>query len=299
MKAPLEWTNLGPYRLLRRIGSGGMAEVYLACVHGASGFAKEVAIKVLRPELREDSQLTRSLIAEARLGARLNHRNLVQVHDLGVSDGVYYACLDYLDGGDLDARLSRGRLPLRLALLIGEEVASALAYLHQVRGEQGKPLGLVHRDVSPSNVLLSHCGDVKLTDYGVVKATSMADVTQANIRKGKYAYMSPEQVDGQALSAASDQFSLGVLLSQLCLGKRPFDGPGPIETTDRIREAKPPALLGLEPALVDVIHRCLAHDPSHRFVSAIELRDALRTVRGDRGSLEELGGWVAINRGRS
>ncbi|PID38040.1 MAG: hypothetical protein CSA65_04265 [Proteobacteria bacterium] len=236
-------SSIGPYRLLARLGAGGMAEVYLARASGASGFEKRVAVKVLRAELADDPKLTRSLIEEARLGARLSHRNLVSVQDLGVADGSYYLRLDYVDGGDLRRLCAAGERPdAALALLIAEEIASALEYLHAVGDEQGRPLGLVHRDVSPTNILLSRQGDVKLADYGVVKATALKDATRANVRKGKYAYMSPEQVEGRPLTAASDQFTLGVTLAELLRGSRPFEGETPHQTMELVRAAAPPQL---------------------------------------------------------
>ena len=181
-----------------------MAEVYLAQTFGASGFEKAVALKVLRPELRDNARLQRLLIEEARLGARLSHRNLVGVHDLGVDRGVYHVRLDLVDGPDLGRVLHRrGTVPTAVALLVTEEVALALHYLHRAEDDRGRPLGLVHRDVSPANVLLSKEGEVKLADLGVAKATLLADITRAGVLKGKYAYMSPEQVAGDPLSAAS------------------------------------------------------------------------------------------------
>ena len=264
-------TTLGPYRLLRRIGAGGMAEVYLALAHGASGFEKRVALKVLLPELRDNPHLQRSLIEEARLGARLQHRNMVQVHDLGVADGIYFVRMDFVDGADLASLLRRRRPGAALALLIAEEMALALAYLHDATDDVGRPLGLVHRDVSPGNILVSRAGEVKLGDLGIVKATMLADVTQANIVKGKYAYMSPEQASGQGLDARSDQFALGVTLAELLTGQRPYEGATLLETMDRIREAKPPALAELEADLRQLVQRCLTRDPQHRFAGLLAL----------------------------
>jgi len=259
--------SLGPYRLLRRLGAGGMAEVWLARAHGASGFERKVALKLLLPELREHPRMLRALIEEARLGARLQHRNLVQVHDLALADGIYFLRLDYVEGIDLRTALARGReRPSKaLALLIAEEIALALDYLHRATDDDGRPLGLVHSDVSPSNILLSVSGEVKLSDYGVTKATMLADVTQGGVVKGKYAYMSPEQVSGTPLDAQSDQFALGVTLCELLTGVRPFDGGSPLETMERIRAAEPPELPALDEDLRRLLLRCLARDPLDRF----------------------------------
>jgi len=271
--------NVGPFRLIERLGRGGMAEVWLAVAYGASGFEKRVALKVALPELMGEGTCERLLIEEARLGARLSHRNLVGVHDLGVDDGVYWVRLELVEGRDLAALIQKGPMPPSLALFVAEELALALEYLHSVRDEQGRPLGLVHRDVSPANVLVSRSGEVKLGDLGIAKATLMRDQTRAGVRKGKYAYMSPEQVRGGPLLAQSDQFSLGILVSELLTGRRPFDGATPVETMDRIREAEAPDLDGLEGGVREIVLRCLRRDPGARFSSAGELAAALSMAR--------------------
>jgi serine/threonine-protein kinase len=285
--------TIGPYRLLTRLGAGGMAEVFLAVAYGASGFEKRVAIKTLLPELRGNARLQRLLIEEARLGARLHHRNLVQVHDLGVVDGVYFVRMDYVDGRDLGALVQRGRPLPGLALLIAEEVALALRHVHRAVDDEGRPLGLVHRDISPANILLSREGEVKLADFGVAKATMLADVTQANVRKGKYAYMSPEQVRGDPLTARSDQFSLGVTLVELLTGARPYDGETPLQTMDLIRAAEPPALTGVDEPLRALVLRCLAADPSARFDDDEALIGAIAACRATQpATFVALGRWV-------
>lgn len=271
--------TLGPYRLVRRLGHGGMAEVWLAVAHGASGFEKKVALKTLLPGLASDPEACRSLLTEARLAARLQHRNLVGVHDLGVEDGVYYVRMDWIDGADL-ATVAAGRpLPPPLALLIAEEVAAALDYVHRAVDDAGRPLGLVHRDVSPANILISRAGDVKLGDFGIAKATMLADVTRGNLLKGKYAYMSPEQAGGDPLGPASDQFSLGVTLAELLTGRRPFDGGRPLDTVQLIRDAAPPPLDGLDGDLRALVLRALARRPEARFTDVEAMRAALADVR--------------------
>ncbi|MCA9613742.1 MAG: serine/threonine protein kinase [Myxococcales bacterium] len=284
--------TLGPYRLLRRLGHGGMAEVFEGRAFGASGFEKRVAIKVLLPEHRGDPELEKLLLEEAKLGARLEHRNVVQVHTLGVDEGVHYVVMDFVDGLDLEHALERDELPLELALLVLEEVASALAYAHALADERG-PLGLVHRDVSPSNVLLSVAGEVKLADFGIAKKTKLAETTRASIRRGKYAYMSPEQVAGRALGPASDQFGLGVAMVELLTGARPFDGESPVETMDRIREAATPVFLDWPPDLEGIARRCLARAPEDRFATTAALREALAEARRERFAHDgHLARWV-------
>jgi serine/threonine-protein kinase len=293
LDAPLK--SLGPYRLERLLGRGGMAEVYLALKYGASGFERRVALKTLRPEHQGDHVLERLLIEEAKVGARFHHRNLVQVHDLGVDQGRYYVCMDLVDGADLRSLTRPERLPPALALHVAEEVAFALEYVHELKDDAGRALGLVHRDVSPGNILLSRMGEVRLADFGIAKATLLADITWGRFRKGKVAYMSPEQLDGGSLTPQSDQFALGVTLAEMISGRRPFDGPSPLDTMERIRRAENPDLAGVPRRVRQVLARCLKRQPSARWKSPAELRQALRRLRRHRdiGAPAELAAWVS------
>lgn len=283
--------QFGPYRLLRRLGHGGMAEVFLAVAHGASGFEKRVALKMLLPELQGDGEFERILIDEARRSAGFAHRNLVGVHDLGCVDGTYYVRMDWVDGADLATVLSAAPLAPNLALLVVEELARALAYLHGLTDDAGRALGLVHRDVSPANVLLSRSGDVKLGDFGIAKATLLADATRGGVRKGKYAYMSPEQVTGAPLTSASDQFALGITLHETLTGRRPYDADSPLETMERVRACAPIDLTALDTDLAAIIARCLARAPRDRFADMTALARTLSTARRTRppATLEDLG----------
>lgn len=290
--------RLGPYEILRRIGAGGMAEVHLARRFGASGWEKLVAIKTLRPEQRGQSELERLLISEARLGARFGHPGLVGVHDLGFADGIYYVCMDYVDGADLAALIARRALPRALALLIAEQLATTLAYVHALTDSAGRALGLVHRDVSPGNVLCSRAGEVKLSDFGIAKVTAEDDRTWGRVRKGKYAYMAPEQVTGEAITAAADLFALGVTMHECLLGRRPFDGDGPLGLMEAIRRAVLPDdhdFGDLDLELVTLLRRTLARDPSERQSGgAAELARALQGARrrvAPVGTLD-LAAWV-------
>lgn len=275
--------TLGPYRVVRRIGQGGMAEVLLGLRYGASGFEKAVALKLLRPEHRGRAEIERLLIAEAKIGARFSHPGLVHVHDLGLHEGAYYVVMDYVDGADLAALLARRPLPLPLALWLAEQVALALAHVHALTDEAGRPLGLVHRDVSPANILVSRTGDIKLADFGIAKATALRDVTWGRLLKGKFAYMSPEQVAGEALGPASDQFALGIALYELLLGRRPFDGAGPLATMENIRRAPlpedDPDLQALPAPLPALLRRILAKDPGDRFPDLEALSRELQAAR--------------------
>ena len=282
---------IGPYELVRRLGRGGMAEVHLAIAHGASGFQRKVAIKLLAPELAGDHDLERALIHEATVGGQLHHRNLVAVLGLGVHDGNYYAVLEYVDGRDLASHLD-GPLDEALALYVVHELALGLSHLHAARDERGLPLGLVHRDVGPANTLVSTSGDVKLGDFGIVKATMLADRTGAGTRKGRYAYMAPEQLAGEPVTAVADQFGLAVTLVELVTGARPFVETQPWALLDEIRGG--PAL-AIAPDLAAIARRALAFDARDRFAALDELAEAIAEARAHRPRVTpaDFGAWVA------
>ncbi len=266
-------STLGPYLLEEKLGHGGMAEVFKARAYGASGFEKVVAVKTLLPELIGDSQYERMFLEEARLQARVTHSNLVQAHDLGASDGRLYVRLDFVDGVDLATFTSaldaqNRNVDEALGRYVASQLAQGLEALHRATDERGAPLGLVHRDLSPGNVLLSRHGEVKLGDFGIAKATLLRETTRAGVRKGTHAYMSPEQVSGRPLSAASDQFALGLVLHELLFRTRAYEGPTPLETMDLIREARP---LNIAGPWGSVLTRLLAKDPADRFASMREV----------------------------
>jgi eukaryotic-like serine/threonine-protein kinase len=266
--------TLGPYVLERRLGKGGRCEVWLARAFGASGFEKRVAVKTLLPELAHDGAAQKMFLDEARLQARLSHRNLVAAHDLGVDDGRYYVRLDWVDGRSLAQLLERGPLSESAALFICTELCLGLDALHRVADDEGRPLGIVHRDLSSGNVLLSNEGEVKLADFGIAKATKLKEDTHAGLRKGTYAYMSPEQARGSSLTPASDVFALATLLVELLTGRRIFEGAGPLETLENVREARA-AAVELPPALAALVARCHRKDPLERPQSAEALRQVL------------------------
>ena len=267
--------TLGPYRLIRLLGHGGMSQVFLARRYGASGFEKQVALKTLPVEQFGNETLTRSLIEEAKICAGLNHRNLAQIYDLGVDEGIYYLCMEYIEGINLKSILTQQRPAVEVALFIAQEVALALDYIHSATDSEGRPLGLIHRDVSPSNILISRSGEVKLTDFGIAKATLLSDVTWGRFRKGTVAYMSPEQVRGETLSSQSDQFGLGIVLTEMLTGSRPFDGHGPAETLDRIRVAAPLDLQAAPTSLRPLLQKILSLDPQQRFSTSRSLYESI------------------------
>jgi eukaryotic-like serine/threonine-protein kinase len=285
--------RIGPHRVLARLGRGGLGEVFLAESYGASGFVRRVAVKRLAPELADDAELERALVQEGVLGGQLRHRGLVQVLGLGVDAGRYHVVMEWIDGVDLAALVARGPVPRACALLVLEEVALALDYVHRACDADDRPLGLVHRDIGAANIRLSREGEVKLVDLGLLKATQRADRTRGDLRKGTYAYMSPEQVAGEPLTPASDVFALGVLAAELLTGLRPFDGATPLATMDAIRAAALPPWPELGPDDRALLARCLAAAPSER-ASAVDVRRALSAMRATSAvSIADLAAWVA------
>lgn len=281
--------GFGPFELLERVGVGGMAEVFRATAFGASGFEKTIALKLLREEYVGEATWERMFLEEARLQARLVHRGLVQAHDLGAVDGRPWVRLDWVDGADLSRLANGAPVPAGVAHFVLAEVITALAFLHRATDEAGRLLGLVHRDVSATNVLVSKAGEVKLGDFGIAKATLLKEQTRGGVRKGSAAYMSPEQVAGRPLSGASDVFSAGVLFFELLTGARPFDGATVIETMERVREAALPPLEGVADATRPLLAAMLAKEPSARPTQLAALATSLRERAADEFSVAE---WV-------
>src|SRR5512144_1210931 len=216
---------VGRYQIVDRLAVGGMAELFKATLTGEHGFAKLVAIKKILPHLATDHSFVEMFIDEARITAQLDHKHIVAVFELGTDADTPYIAMQYVDGLDVLALLrecarAQIRLSPDLAALIAREVLDALDYAHNALDVKGKPLGIVHRDISPGNVLLSWRGDVKLTDFGIARAAERRHKTEAGTLKGKYGYMSPEQVSGAEVDARSDLFSVGILLAEMVMARR-------------------------------------------------------------------------------
>jgi tRNA A-37 threonylcarbamoyl transferase component Bud32 len=231
----------GRYELLRRIGSGGMAEVFVAKTFGAEGFVKDVVIKRILPAFNDDPDFVRMFINEARIAARLQHANIVQIFDFNHVEGTYYIAMEWVDGLDLRSVFNASRrrklpVPMRVAVHVGMETLKGLHYAHN-KTEGGQPLGLVHRDISPHNLLVSFAGEVKIADFGIAKAAAMASATRSGAVKGKLAYMAPEQVRGESLDARSDLFAVGVVLWELLAGRRLYQGASEGELYSRVQQA--------------------------------------------------------------
>jgi serine/threonine-protein kinase len=280
----------GRYKIVRRVADGGMAEIFLATQLGREGFQKPVILKRIHSTIYADPQFRNMFIDEAHISMSLSHSNIVQVLDLGVSAGRYFLVLELVDGWDLGRVLGRAasagtRLPRELGLYVTAEVCRALSYAHS-KSDGDRPLGIVHRDVSPHNILLSDQGEVKLTDFGIAKAMNKREHTGTGVVKGKVAFMSPEQAMGKPIDARSDLFSLGTILYLLMTRARPFEGPTDLETLLRVQkgdftpaEATAP---DLEPEVASIIARAMRMDPEERYQSAeemlVDLENVLRTV---------------------
>ncbi|MFO0760900.1 MAG: protein kinase [Byssovorax sp.] len=288
--------TFGRYRLLDRLGAGGMAEVFKAKSFGVEGFEKVLVIKRILPELAAHTKFVDMFVHEAKLAVRLSHANIVQVFDLGRVDHPtgeptsYFIAMEYVPGLDLATLLARCRklkltIPFGMAVFIIAEVAKALEHAHRRRDEHARPLGIVHRDISPQNILISWEGEVKVTDFGIAKARDSiatedaeGDARAGRVR-GKLAYMSPEQSKAEPVDGRSDLFSLGTVLYEMLAGNNPFVAPTAFETLRRVRASEFPPLELLRPdtprSLVEIVGKMLAQKPDDRFADAGKLHEQL------------------------
>lgn len=291
--------SFGRYQLVRRVSIGGTAEIFKAKALGPMGFEKIVAVKRLLPHAQEDPELLRHFISEAKLVALLDHPLIARTYEIGRVDasgagadgsegGIPYLAMEYVYGADLGelqqalAARDRSASP-ELVCAIGIQAAHALDYAHHVVVD-GQPLSIVHRDVSPQNLMMSATGEVKLIDFGIAKFAGSEGRTKTGVVKGKHAYMSPEQVRRKPLSGASDQFSLGVVLWELACGQRLFKAESVLETLERVEAAEveaPSTRAAVPEPLSAAIMRALQRDPAGRFPRAGELATALEAVLRD------------------
>jgi eukaryotic-like serine/threonine-protein kinase len=291
------------YRIVAKLDSGGMADVYLCLAKGPAGFNKLHVVKQLRSELADNETLVGMFLDEARLAARLNHPNVVQTNEVGQEDDRYYLAMEYIEGRSL-SRLLRMHLkkkgtalPLEIHLRILCDAMSGLHYAHELRNYDGKPLDIVHRDVSPQNVFIAYAGNVKLLDFGIAKANLRRGVTEAGTIKGKIAFMSPEQIrSSEAIDRRADVFSAGVMLWDAVVGKPLLDGLTDVERLRRVctgalpspREAREDV-----PAELDrICARAIAFDPTDRYATVAELRAEVETYLagiGSKVSAEDVG----------
>jgi serine/threonine protein kinase len=286
-----ERPRLGKYELISRLAAGGMAELFVARAQAIYGFEKVVVLKRIIPAFAADQDFVRMFLREARLAATLQHPNIAQVYDVGEDDGVLFFAMEYVLGQDLRrivravrARESWLTLEHILQIIIG--TAAALHYAHEREDSAGKHLGIVHRDVSPSNIMVTYDGGVKLVDFGIARVSSSGDTTSTGVLKGKIPYMSPEQCRGEKLDRRSDVFSLGVILWELACCRRLFVGENDLALAQRIasEDAPPPSsiLPNFSPALEAIIMRALARDRERRYATAQELREELEEFARER-----------------
>ena len=281
------------YEILERIDVGGMAEVFKGKSVSMEGFERLVAIKRIHPNLVENGQFLQMFLDEARLSLSLNHANIVQVFDLGRAGETYFIVMEYVDGTNLKSMLKAFRqrglvLSVRDATFVMKEVCKALAYSHGKRDLEGRHEGIVHRDVSPPNILLSIEGEVKLTDFGLAKARSQVEETDPGVVKGKFGYLSPEAAYGHDVDVQADVFSAGIVLWEMLAGRRLFEGKTDIKTLELVRRAEIPSLQSLNadvpPELERICLHALERDKSRRYSSARELGKDLSAFLFNQGT---------------
>jgi serine/threonine protein kinase len=302
--APQRLRMLGRYQLLRRLAVGGMGELYLARARSIGGFEKLAAIKRILPHLAAQPEFVEMFLDEARVAATLEHPNIVHVSDLGHVDDEYFLVMPFLEGADLSTLRRRlvelGRtLPWPLAVFVASGIAAGLDYAHAKRDRGGRPMGVVHRDVSPENVFVTFEGEVKLLDFGIAKAAQVVSRTDVGTRRGKARYMSPEQAQGLPLDGRSDIFSLGVVLYELTTGQTPFRGDDDLAILNKVvtQDVTPPSrIVARYPgALERVVLTALSRDPARRFQRADDMRAALDAFAREQrmqASAVELGAFL-------
>jgi serine/threonine protein kinase len=280
--------QFGKYTLYERIGRGGMADVFKGRIQGPAGFERVFVVKRILPHLSDDPAFIQMFVEEAKLSARLSHPNIVQIFELGSVEGEYFISMEHVAGHDLAETMRAlwkvaGPPRPDLVAYIGREICRALAYAHGLGDEDGQPLGIIHRDVSPSNVMLSYEGTVKLLDFGIAKALGdTGEAPRTNSLKGKYAYMAPEQTESDHVDHRIDIFATGIVLHEVLTGRRLFKGANDLQTIERVRrcEIRPPSQHNpaCPPELDAAVMKALARDKNDRFQAAAEMADALDDI---------------------
>jgi eukaryotic-like serine/threonine-protein kinase len=300
----------GPYLLLERISVGGMAEVYKAKEYGVEGFERTVAVKRILPHVAEDEEFIAMFKDEAKIAVQLNHGNIAQIYNLGNEQDSFYIALEYINGRDLRAIFQKCQqqgkpMPISQACYVIMKICEGLDYAHNKKDKYQRELNIIHRDVSPPNILVSFEGEVKLIDFGVAKAAGRASRTQAGILKGKFGYMSPEQVRGMPLDRRSDVFSVGVVLFEMLTGTRLFQADTDFATLEKVRAVEVPRPTSLNPdinkPLENIMYKALAREPEQRYQSAIELHDELQAFMFAQGlfyARKDLAGWMRVQYAR-
>ena len=272
------------YRVIKRLEAGGMAEVYLGEASSVEGFKKRVAIKRVLPHLAQNDNFIQMFLDEARLSARLSHANIVSVFDISARDDTYFLIMEFVDGANLkrilDSIQRRGQtFPLAQAVYVCAEACRGLSYAHELHDENGRPLGIVHRDISPPNIMITKRGEVKVADFGLAKAGTQLSQTDPGVVKGKFSYLSPEAALGKEVDSRADLFSLGIVLWEMLAGRRLFLGETDYATVKLIQQANIPRLAPLnnqvDEAFEEIILKALTREPEDRYQTAQEFGDAL------------------------
>jgi serine/threonine protein kinase len=284
--------RFGPYELLDRVAIGGMAEVFKAKRTGVEGFEKVVALKRILPHLSDNKEFLDMFVDEAKMVAGLAHPNIVQIYELDRIERSYYIAMEYVHGRDLRTIMRRARekglrMPLDLSLRVVSQVCAALEYAHRKKDDRGRPMEIVHRDVSPQNILISFEGDVKLVDFGIAKAATKASNTDRGALRGKLLYMSPEQAWGRTIDRRSDVFSLGIVLYEMVTETKPFIGAGTeLTILELVRQCVITPAREVNPrvpeALDRVIMKALARDPADRYQDAGQMQRGLERFLRER-----------------
>jgi tRNA A-37 threonylcarbamoyl transferase component Bud32 len=280
-------TRIGPYTLIKKIGQGGMAEMFLAEYAREDGFRRKVALKKVLPHLIENRYYIKMFIREARLAALLRHPNIVQITDFGNVQNAYFIAMEYIEGMNLSEIMEKLKkeLPMGLCIFIGTKISIGLQYSHSKLDEKSRePLNIVHRDISPHNIMVSFDGEVKIADFGIAKTESEPSLTKTGVIKGKLQYMPPEQVLGQELDCRADIYAMGVVLYEILSGDRIFQSKGDIAAIQSILKAEIPQLKDIRPGTPEnlnrIVMKCLEKDKEKRYQTAREvLRDLLRLKR--------------------
>ena len=276
----------GKYFLLKKLAAGGMGEVFLAKQQGPAGFEKILIIKKVLAHLTENKEFVELFLSEARLAARMNHRNIVQVFELGEQDGAYFIAMEYVQGKALrdviDAAIKRKeKIPAELCRSVVEQICDGSSYAHNLADISGRGLNIVHRDLNPQNVLVSYTGDVKVIDFGIAKSEMSTVKTEAGMIKGKFVYMSPEQTLAKKLDKRSDIFPIGISLYEMLTGINPFHKNNIVLTLEAVQRYDPPPVSEYDPAYAPfdpIIAKALAKDRDRRYGDAAEMQDDLRRI---------------------
>src|SRR4051812_21163066 len=279
-------TYFGKYFLMKKLAAGGMGEVFVAKQQGPAGFQKVLVVKKILGHLTENKEFIEAFLGEARLAAQMNHRNIVQVFELGEEGGAYYIAMEYVQGRTLRDVIDAGgrrreKMHAELCRSVAEQICDGASYAHNLTDMSGRSLNLVHRDLNPQNVLVSYTGDLKIIDFGIAKSELSTVKTEAGMIKGKFVYMSPEQSLAKKLDKRSDIFAIGISLYEMLTGINPFHKNNIVLTLEAVQRYEPPPPSEYDPSYAPfdpIISKALAKDRDRRYSDAAEMQDDLRRV---------------------